>query len=301
MVNNTELRRMISKAGLDAFVDEIVASTQWSIRLKTQRVADEAEIELGATKFGGAPDVPLEFVWPEWNGVPLTFMAQIRLSDIAAYDVEQALPPSGHLYFFYEADSQPSEVDRAQRDFFRVIYIDHEAHQLMRYPHPVAPGTYGNIKAFYPCIVAISAELTLPALHAEQLLNPSYYSELYPLELPAALTMSDSEIDRYFKLSAKIAGSGPWHRLLGHSDPQQADMRWQCQFVTNGVYHDKARQNDFKPGIPDWRLLLLIDTDDGKEGFGGIWGDVGMLYYWIRKQDLAARNFTNCWMIMQCG
>lgn len=31
-----------------------------------------------------------------------------------------------------------------------------------------------------------------------------------------------------------------------------------------------------------------------------MWGDAGMLYYWIRRQDLAQGNFDNVWMTMQC-
>lgn len=31
------------------------------------------------------------------------------------------------------------------------------------------------------------------------------------------------------------------------------------------------------------------------------WGDMGRLYLWITNEDLAARNFENCWLILQCG
>ncbi|UDQ99492.1 DUF1963 domain-containing protein [Lentisphaerota bacterium WC36G] len=30
------------------------------------------------------------------------------------------------------------------------------------------------------------------------------------------------------------------------------------------------------------------------------WGDSGMIYFWIRKQDLKARNFENVWLHLQC-
>jgi uncharacterized protein YwqG len=32
-----------------------------------------------------------------------------------------------------------------------------------------------------------------------------------------------------------------------------------------------------------------------------MWGDAGMLYYWIRKQDLAEDRFDRIWMALQCG
>jgi uncharacterized protein YwqG len=31
-----------------------------------------------------------------------------------------------------------------------------------------------------------------------------------------------------------------------------------------------------------------------------MWGDLGMLYYWIREEDLAARRFDRVWGISQC-
>jgi uncharacterized protein YwqG len=44
-------------------------------------------------------------------------------------------------------------------------------------------------------------------------------------------------------------------------------------------------------------LLLQIDSDDA---IGWTWGDAGRLYFWIRKQDLAARRFDRVWTILQC-
>ncbi|MGN0700170.1 MAG: DUF1963 domain-containing protein [Oscillospiraceae bacterium] len=32
-----------------------------------------------------------------------------------------------------------------------------------------------------------------------------------------------------------------------------------------------------------------------------MFGDCGHIYFWIRKADLAARNFDNVWLILQCG
>jgi uncharacterized protein YwqG len=32
-----------------------------------------------------------------------------------------------------------------------------------------------------------------------------------------------------------------------------------------------------------------------------VWGDFGMLYFWIRRNDLVDRRFDRCWMALQCG
>ncbi len=42
--------------------------------------------------------------------------------------------------------------------------------------------------------------------------------------------------------------------------------------------------------------VLQVDSD-----YALIWGDMGTIYFWIRKQDLAAHDFSKTWMILQCG
>jgi uncharacterized protein YwqG len=41
-----------------------------------------------------------------------------------------------------------------------------------------------------------------------------------------------------------------------------------------------------------------LDTDDDA---GMMWGDGGMLYFWIRREDLEKSRFDRCWMILQCS
>ena len=72
----------------------------------------------------------------------------------------------------------------------------------------------------------------------------------------------------------------------------------------NGYYcgapfedEDPERER-IKENSGDWILLLQLDSDD-KGNF--MWGDCGMLYFWIRKDDLAQRNFDNVWMSLQCS
>jgi uncharacterized protein YwqG len=91
--------------------------------------------------------------------------------------------------------------------------------------------------------------------------------------------------------------------MLGAPHVIQGDMPLECQLVTNGLYAGNAsgykdpRRKELEPGSADWTLLLQIDSDDNAKM---MWGDAGMLYVWIRHQDLASRNFDKAWIILQC-
>ena len=83
-----------------------------SIQLK---IARKETYKLGATRFGGKPDVPPDFVWPTYEGEsydhvvkdrPLTFLAQFNCAELAQFDKEHLLPDHGLLSFFYETDTQ---------------------------------------------------------------------------------------------------------------------------------------------------------------------------------------------------
>ncbi len=69
-----ELIRKHAPARLQTALIELLRP---AIALSATRVED-AQIPLGASKFGGAPDVPLGFVWPTWDEKPLGFLAQIN-------------------------------------------------------------------------------------------------------------------------------------------------------------------------------------------------------------------------------
>jgi uncharacterized protein YwqG len=99
-------------------------------------------------------------------------------------------------------------------------------------------------------------------------------------------------------------GSGVQHQLLGHSNNIQGDMQLEAQLVTNGLYcgdergYQDPRRRALEKGADQWQLLLQLDSDDGAKM---MWGDAGMLYFWIRRDDLRAGRFDKVWMAFQCG
>jgi uncharacterized protein YwqG len=107
--------------------------------------------------------------------------------------------------------------------------------------------------------------------------------------------------DWWFELKA---AQGTVHRMLGLPYLIQGDvMEIECQLASNGVYmgHAKAysdpRHDHLRAGAQEWQLLLQVDSDETAEM---AWGDDGMLYYWIRRRDLRALDFSDTWLVLQC-
>ncbi len=104
-----------------------------AIQIKTQATD---EILTGKSHWWGAPDLPADIPYPyetledeegEYDE-PLTFVCQIRLSDIAEYDRENLLPHTGMLYFFAPLDYFLGDLD-SQLDYHTnpvIIYSDKE-------------------------------------------------------------------------------------------------------------------------------------------------------------------------------
>lgn len=67
-------------------------------------------LRLGGSRFGGAPDLPPELVWPTFRGKKLPFLAQIDLAELP----KSILPSDGWLYVFGlyhdDYDSRPVVV-----------------------------------------------------------------------------------------------------------------------------------------------------------------------------------------------
>lgn len=81
-----------------------------------------------------------------------------------------------------------------------------------------------------------------------------------------------------------------YHLMFGYPDAIQSDnMPEDCADVTQTLYPNKP---------DDWLLLLQADTDQAHSDLQ--FGDMGTLFFWIRKEDLAARRFDRTWLIMEC-
>ena len=244
---------------------------------------DETTIALGASKLGGRPDLAPDVAWPMWHGVAMAFIAQIRLEDAAPFDVAHQLPATGLLSFFYDSQQTTNGSKPQDRGGWWVHYEAIERAQVQRqsFPANMPPASQ-----FIAGALTCAADLTLPTSGTPEVVALHWTSEV---------------IARYETLLATFpsaaAHAATHHRLLGHADTLQDDMRLQCQLVAHGVtdMHDPHAAT-LQAGADQWQLLLQIDSDAAS---GMQWGDAGMLYYWIEAEALHALRFADTWLVLQ--
>lgn len=298
MRDREELKRRLEAAGLSSVAERIVALARPCYRIE-RMLTPEDQIPIGASKFGGLPDVPAGFVWPQIEGKrhpePVEFVGQIRLADLPD-PLPEPLPRDGLLSFF----TRWSEG--------QVFYFPQGA-TLERSPSPnpqVAPapeGFWQKLKAEFkrnPDPRQTYRACTLNFVHAFSAPDGDHSTI-------KALNLSDEDSEAYAEQVLEspeeppAATHGMQHQMFGHARPVQNEMELECDHTRSGAtMRWDLPQERFIAASQNWVLLLQMDTDDYKEGPGWMWGDAGMLYFWIHRDDLAARAFEKSVFISQC-
>ncbi len=292
MATKEQIREKFVTAGFSNLLDELESQLKHAIRVVAHQPVDEAQLPLGASKFGGLPDLPPNTEWPHWEGRPLHFVSQIAMVDVKQYDLDNVLPEKGILYFFYDME-QPWGYDPADRGRWKVTYFAGNLDEIKR---TSGPATLQDMWFLVPRPLEFVHTYSLPSI------------ELQSFNDESLLTIGSLRFD--FEPNNELLGEiykdlwpQPIHQLLGYPSPvQESDMEVQCQLASNGIMSgdgsyrlDPRGPSLIASATSEWRLLCQFDTD---EYF--LWGDTGMIYFWIKDQDLQAKNFENVWLVLQC-
>ncbi len=284
MQKKEDVQAALNKAGLSRIVEELTPLMRELIRVETDP-GSAGQLAVGRSKLGGKPDLPKDFVWPLLKGKPLSFVAQINLTEVHPFDVNGLLPAAGLLSFFYDADQETYGSDPADRDGRKVVFVADVSTVGTLHRHAF-PAELPEKARFHERAASFSTEITLP---------------LEPKLVAPKFEWTDAEYKLYSdfmtQFPSKEDRTSIHNRMLGHSDTLQDDMHLQVQLAFHGLTTDKgAEAEKLKSGALDWELLLQIDTDE-KAGMN--WANNGLLYFWIRQQDLKAHQFDDVWVVLQ--
>ncbi|GHV08054.1 hypothetical protein FACS189485_19110 [Spirochaetia bacterium] len=238
------------------------------------------------TKIGGQPFANKNFKWPKWNNQSLAFIMQIKLSEITLLSQIKLFPQEGLLYIFYDKKQSTWGFDPKDKGSWKIIF-EREHDNLITIPYPTD----------------LENDYRYEEKRLIQKIIKTYPS--WEDEMIKSKNLTDEQEDLYMDFTSSVYCCEPEHQIAGIACAiQSPDMELECQLVSNGLYlgdssvYDDPRSKELEKNKSDWILLLQIGTDDDVDM---MWGDGGMLYFWIKKDDLAKLNFEDTWMILQCG
>jgi len=303
-MDSSNLLLQLQSGPLASRAADIAALVKPTIILKTERTQ---RVAFKSSKLGGNPDLPDSLKWPKSkNGIPLVFIAQLNLDEIACSDQGTLLPQTGVLYLFLDLDDGDL-TDPESNCPNRLLYQDDLS--LTRFPlerpefqQAPKPPTLLNqffsllnltdspaplYQPYEQCAVSFHESISLPFWDSFPVDN----LKLDKTELKTFRSLYDSLIEHHYK----IGGAG---RLLGYADPvQNNDMDVICYLESRGekIHYPIPLDHGTEVGASEWTLLLQMENIDE---CGMYWGD-GLLYLWSRKTDLGNRDFSQSRLIGQ--
>lgn len=294
-----EFAETMAHFGVGEHAEQLRALRRPSIRLVVDPELHEDEDEeyeddsaIGASRIGGAPDLPPGVEWPRIEGAPLAFLAQIDLAELRGMAGAEDLPDSGLLAFFYDADARTNHDAEGNwcwpvrhRGGVRVLHFEGDPATFIRTAAPEEDAPH--VFPAYP-ILRCESERMMP-----------------PLESPFYEVLDDEPHEQpwYSRFSQVVATSEddrerPIHRMLGYISELQGDPYLEAHMYStgrtfDGWQHNGARERALQREATQWRLLLQIDSTPGDL----LCQDGGYFYFLIRAEDLAARRFDLVWGI----
>ena len=252
---------------------------------------DNSEI-INKSKIGGKPYLPKDFVWPYYQELPLSFLAQINLEEVNSFDKDKLLPSTGMLYFFYELETEEWGYHPESKGCAKVFYFEDTSNfELIDFPKDMED--YYKIPEFK---VTFKSNISLP----------SYENFYLLLKEDDAFKKHDISFNDFIPLYDEIfIPDNNYTKLLGYPDVIQNSMEEECEAVTRGFdmggieSYPKQYQKEIRSASKDWILLFQMDTVETSD-YELMFGDSGHIYFWIKKEDLANKNFENIWLILQC-
>ena len=275
-------------------IDILKANSRDSVRIKI------GGAPTGRSHFGGIPELPYIkklgretlMKYPTFKCStfdddtvkerPLHFLLQLDCAETAEYDRSGLLPKTGTLLFFYQCESNCWGFDPEDKGSFRVIYYEGKGEKT-------TPPE--DITAYPEIGVKFAAEKSYPSWE----------------NLTTIVGDGKLEVEAYDKARAELGSEEGenTHKLLGWSDPIQNMMEYECELISRGFYlgsgypENKNFDRDRRESLDEWLLLFQLDTVTEGD-FELMFGDCGRIYFFIRREDLAAKRFDRVWMIFQC-
>lgn len=298
----------IKAARLENIKSQLSKHHSPAIRLKTKKhkkslwsmPGKRGSVDIGVSRFGGWPDLPVDVKWPQLNSKPMSFIAQLNLSELHAFQSSLDLPKKGLLLFFMGCSDEVFEsqvmnkpaymidlmldLNKKSKDNCKVIFIKDDV-ELRR--------------------VVLEGSI-LPELFAPCLLRFSKSNAGFPNEKSAAYTqlkLCGESIDNYAELLAALEEEMSENQLMGYPSLLQS---YSPEIFITLAKHGKDPFKEPEEGsqahkelyreASDYGLLLQLASDENP---GYCWGDGGRLYFYTHREKARNGDFSDSWLYFE--
>lgn len=279
-LNIEKLKKLVSSGDsrITTSSKKILAAIKPSIRIKTEQL--QGEYVLGGSRMGGLPDLPLDTHWPTLeNKYPMIFLGQINLKDLSSFSCASILPKDGILSFFV-VDPHDEKFEKfvllkpgvfESKNITKVLFI--AGKDLVRKNAPA------GVSVLKSCVLTFGEEETFPQFESAAYeaigVGQGIFTEL---------------------VSDAVEEEQTLHRILGYPDQIQGDVAASVQ----QCFEKNWENPDWESLAEQGKELILLFQMDSDDNLDVMWGDGGMLYFYIKPEDLANTDFSNVWCEEQC-
>jgi len=256
------------------------------------RLVPTTDQVLAVARLGGLPRLPAEISWPYWDGHgPLSYIGELRCDRLAQFELDIPMPKAGRLLFFYfdgSYDNFSTTIGTWDASTLKGAQAVHIPDDGPFAPHPTPEGL-----AIYPERSFAGRQIVTapgwghPDLR-EAFMKPGQDDRSFMSHPAASDAFNEALHERH---------SGPVHQIGGYAEPVQGPIEYE---VANAALANQVPHGDPRlyAEARRWELLFQVDSDDD---LGMMWGDVGVLYWMARPEDLANDDFTQLSFTWQCS
>jgi hypothetical protein len=259
---DAEVGAAASAAGFGHIADRVAASARPTV-LVLRKLLRRAPSELGTSRLGGHPDLPLGTPWPHCRGKRQTFVGQLRLSDLPPEAAELGSHGGLLLVFMEVRFEHPSFTARGLWGGRCTTVIHAPAGTPLA---RVRPPSRAAILRLRPAQLRYAVRPDIPDVAMD------FQSLAAPL---SDVLLIDSEVDHWWDLRDFLHRRKGLlsHRLLGYADtPNGGGSCWRRT----------------QRSVDAWRHLITIGLDFGIRFEVA---DGGRLQVEVSPEDLAAGRF----------
>jgi uncharacterized protein (TIGR02996 family) len=205
---------------------KILAVSRPTINIDWEKAPEKA-LALGASKFGGRPDLPAGTKWPEFDGAPLSFLGQFNLAELAVSPVARDLPNRGlfSVFALYDEDEGNDDID-FDKGRWRFLYFPDDTNLVRHdFDDDLPSGS-----RFRSCRVSYSEGLTLPAEDSpwgKKLgVGPDSPGHETYFDLHMDMSLSDHLLGYPFTIQEDVLGKKSVRHLLTLDSNDGAGWEW---------------------------------------------------------------------------